>query len=342
MVALCVLAGAGAALWVNNARAAGATYLTFVQHPRSATPSIAIANLDGTGVRTLGPGTGALISPDGTDVAVVDDLPGNAGSTLFLYPVGGGAPRQLYHSKAFINLIGWSADSELLLADAPTGLKEAGPLLTINAASGAAQTIANGVLEGASFSEAGTDDVVYALSASLQLTAKVNLFTSSPAGGETEQLTHDGHSIDPLWGPAGIVFARFRMRGGEKFPINQLWSINADGSGAKQLTHMSVGSLSQGLSPVAFSANGKHLLAVYGGEDQSAAWTVDLSGPTAVVHNLGRHYFENTPEGISRDGTMVLLSAGFEGTPAAVEIAPWDGGKPTVVIKGAAGASWNE
>jgi hypothetical protein len=339
-LALCVAAGSITALSVS-ASAAGSASLTFLQHPRSITPNVAIANLDGSDVRTLGPGTSALISPDGSAVAVVEDLPGNAGSRLSVYPTSGGAARQIYRSAAFINLIGWSADSELLLADAPTGLKQTGPLLTINAASGATQTVANGVFAGASFSEAGTDDVVYAMSNSQQLKAAVNLYTSLPSGGDTKELTSDGHSMDPLWGPDGIVFARFRLRGKDAYPVNQLWSINADGSDAKQLTHMSVSPLVEGLSPVAFSANGKHLLAVFGGEDTSAAWTVDLSGPTAVVHDLGNAY-ENTPEGISRDGKTVLLSTGFEGTPAAVEIVPWHGGKPTVVIKGGGQASWND
>jgi hypothetical protein len=317
-------------------------YVAFIQHPRTVNPTVAIASGDGSGVRTLGHGTAALISPDGSVVAVVEDLPSNQGSTLSLYPAAGGAARQLYHSAAFINMFGWSADSDLLLVDAPSGLKESGPLLAISVADGTSQTIANGVIQGASFSQAGNDDVVYALSTSLQTKAPVNLFTSSPSGGDTKELTDDGHSVDPLWGPNGIVFARFRSRGEDKAPINQLWSIDADGSGAKQLTHMSVGPLVEGLQPIAFSADGKHLLAAFEGEDTSASWTVDLSGPTAVVRDLNKIYDGNTPDGISRDGKTILLSTGFEGSPSSVETVPWHGGKPKVLVKGGADASWDE
>jgi Tol biopolymer transport system component len=349
-VGLCVAAVAVAAVAVGAAGAAGASkitivapaYVTFIEHPRSIDPSVAIAHTDGSGVRTLGHGSTALISPDGGSVAVVEDLPDNAGSTLSLYPSAGGAARQLYHSAAFINLLGWSADSRLLLAAVPSGLKETGPLLAITAASGATQTIARGVIQGASFSRAGSDDVVYALSHSLLTKAPVNLFTSSPNGGERKQLTDDGHSLDPLWGPRGIVFARFSTRGEDEAPINQLWSIDADGGGAKQLTHMSVGPLVEGLAPVAFSANGKHLLAVFSGEDTSASWTVDLSGPTAVVSDLNKMYDGNVPDGISRDGKTILLSTGFEGSLGSVETLPWHGGRPKVLAKGGANASWNE
>jgi hypothetical protein len=325
-----------------SASAASGPYMTFIEHSRSITPSVAIANIDGSGVRTLGPGVLAQISPDGSEVAVVDDLPGNRGATLSLYPAGGGSARELYHSAGFISLDGWSADSTMLLAFAPAGLKNLGPLLAITASSGASATIATGNIEGASFSQAGSNDIVYALSTSQLLTAPVNLFTSSPSGGDTREITDDGHSIEPLWGPHDIVFARFKLRGQDAAPINQLWSINADGTDPKQLTHMSVGMLVSGLVPVAFSADGTHLLAAYGGQDTSASWTVDLSRTPAVVRDLNHVFDGNFPDGISRDGKTVLLNKGFEDSPPSVETVPWGGGKPTVVAKHGANASWND
>jgi Tol biopolymer transport system component len=342
--ALVAFAASGAviAAVALSAAAASSTYLTFIQHPRSINPTVAIANIDGTGVRTLGPGGSAEISPDGSEVAVVQTLSNNGGSTLWLYPSAGGAARQILHAAAFISLFGWSADSALLLAYVPSGLKDVGPLLAITAASGMSATIATGDIQGASFSQQGSDDIVYALSASQLLSAPVNLFTSSASGGDTREITSDGHSVEPLWGPNGIVFARFRPRGPDKAPINQLWSIGADGSGARQLTHMSVGPLVEGLAPVAFSADGKHLLAEFGGQDTSAAWTVDLSKATVAVHDLNNHYDGNIANGISRDGKTILLTTGFEGSPTAVQTVPWHGGKPTTVSRHGADASWND
>jgi hypothetical protein len=171
------------------------------------------------------------------------------------------------------------------------------------------------------------------------LSAPVNLFTTSPSGAGTQQLTHGWVISAPVWGPNHIVFARTTSRGKVIAPINQLWSINANGTALRQLTHMKVDPLASGLEPLSFSADGRHLLCGFSGTDQSSSWAVTLNGRTVVLRQLLNVF--SVPDGISRDGSEVLLTKGFEGQPTSVVSAPWGGGKPTVLVPRGANASWD-
>jgi hypothetical protein len=347
--ALAALSASGAVIVVAGVAVGGAVaggttgVLTYIASSRSVlNQNVEVANTDGSDPRTLAPGTAAAVSPDGSSIAVVQSLPpqDNSTSELLVYPESGGRATKLYHCKGYFTVYGWSSDSALLLGSCPHGVNQTGPLLVINAASGAVATIASGVIEGASFAPNPSNDVVYALAASQLLSVPVNLYTASPSGSGTLQLTHGGISTNPLWGPNGIVFARQTSRGHTKAPINQIWSIEADGSGARQLTHMSVDPLAEGLVPVELSANGQHLLANFVGTDQSAAYAVDLSATNVVPRPLVRS--ENVADAISADGNTVLFTNGFDGDPTSIDSVAFDGGKPTVLARHGARASWNE
>ncbi len=344
-IALCALAAALASaglLAASLAQASSAAHLTFIANSRTLSPSVEIADLNGGNARLLGAGMSALLAPSGSAVAVIRLLPpqDNATSELLTYPARGGVARRLYHYDGFLALLGWSADSKLLLADASDNAN-AGPLLVINTASGSVRTIARGVIVGASFAPNASDDVVYALANSLLGSAPINLFIGSARGSSRRRLTSDGHSFDPVWGARSIIFARSRSRGSQDEPINQLWSIAPSGHDATQLTHMSVGPLVAGLVPVAVSASGQHVLADFEGTDTSAAWTVNLSGSSTVPRALNGVADGDIPDGLSRDGGMVLITKGFEGAPTSVETVPWAGGEPTVLSTHGANASWN-
>jgi hypothetical protein len=332
----------GIAVHASAAGARRAAVLTWIKSSNSLNGSVEIANLNGSHVRTLGPGTIATVAPDGASVAVVQSLPPakSATSELLVYPVSGGAAAKLFHCAGFLGIDGWSRDSKLILASCPHGLDDKGPLLAIAAGGGSVATIASGVIDGASFAPNSSNDVVYALGSSQLLTAPVNLFTTSPSGTGTRQLTHGWVISAPVWGPNFIVFARTTSRGKVIAPINQLWSIDSNGTALRQLTHMKVGPLASGLQPLAFSANGRHLLCGFSGTDQSSSWAVTLGGKTVVPRQLLNEF--SVPDGISRDGSEVLLTKGFEGEPPSVVSAPWGGGKPTVLVPHGANASWNE
>ncbi len=316
--------------------------LTFIANSRTLHPSVEIAGVDGSRPRRLGAGMTALVSPSGSSVAVVASVgpQSNSSSQLLLYSQHAGPARKLLREHGYLELIGWSRDSKLVLAFASGG-DETGPLMIVNVANGRSTVLARGLVEGASFAPHDSYDVVYGLAKSLRVGSQVNLFVKLASGGPSVQITHDGASSDPIWGPRSIVFVRARSRGSQEAPINQLWSISPNGSGARQLTHMSVGPLVEGLVPTAISADGRHLLADFEGTDTSAAWTVDLSQPSVSPRPLNGIRDGNIADAISRDGTAVLLTNGFEGNATSVEAVPWGGGRPTVLAGHGADASWN-
>jgi hypothetical protein len=330
------------AVHASAAAASPTAWLTWIKGSNSQNGTVEIANVNGSGVRALGPGTSAKVAPDGASVAVVQELPptDNATSELLVYPSSGGAATQLYHCAGFLSVDGWSTDSKLILASCPRGLYDKGPLLVIAAADGSVATIAIGAIGGASFAPNSSNDVVYALGSSQMLTTPVNLFTASPTGTGTQQLTHGWVVSAPVWGPKFIVFARTTSRGSQIAPINQLWSIEANGSGLRQLTHMKVDPLASGLEPLAFSANGQHLLCGFSGTDQSSSWAVTLEGKTLALRQLLNAF--SVADGISSNGSEALLTKGFEGAPTSIVSVPWGGGKPTVLAPHGVEASWNE
>ena len=200
----------GIAVHASAASAGPGAVVTWIKTSNSLNGSVEIAKLNGSGVRTLGPGTSATVAPDGAAVAVVESLPpaGNATSELLAYPANGGAAAlKLYHCDGFLRIDGWSADSKLILASCPHGLNDKGPLLVIAAGGGSVATIASGVIDGASFAPNRSDDVVYALGSSQLLTAPVNLFTTSSTGTRTQQLDAPLGHLRP-----GLGTQRHRVR----------------------------------------------------------------------------------------------------------------------------------
>ena len=164
-----------------------------------------------------------------------------------------------------------------------------------------------------------------------------------PAGTPTRQLTHDGRSEYPLWCPSGIIYSRETPRKTSPYPSLQLWQMNADGSGRRQLTNLKVDTKLVGLTPVGCSRNGQHLLAnLVGppGANLTEPWTVDLSGPVTArdLTGEGSGYIGDA---ISKNGSAILVTKGTATDPVSIETYPWSGGKPTTIVKQGAYASWD-
>ena len=85
-------------------------------------------------------------------------------------------------------------------------------LMLINRSTGRVRTLARGSLYGYDFSPKG-DELVY--SRAPQATEAgicgdlMDLYVAKVAGGKPEQLTHNGFSAFPVWGPSKIAFSRF-------------------------------------------------------------------------------------------------------------------------------------
>ena len=96
-------------------------------------------------------------------------------------------------------------------------------LVVIDLETGAMTTLAHGIVQGASFAPEGSDRLAYALASSELLTAPVNIYITTPDGSGASLLTHDGRSLNPVWGAEGIAYDRERLRP-QAAPVYQIGS----------------------------------------------------------------------------------------------------------------------
>ncbi len=316
--------------------------LAFVRGGTTLTPEVCLAGADGRHEQRLGPGSQPLLSPDGAIVAA--SIKGPRGPALILYSTLGGRPHRFFNlARATAVASAWSPDARylavVLASTNPISAKPSG-LAVIDVQSLTYRIIAHGVVYGVSFDPDGTDRVVYAVAGSVALAAGVDLHVASASGGSRRTLTHDGRSLNPVWGLRGIAYDHERLRAlGE--PAFQVWLMRADGRRIA-LTHRAVPVLLNGLVPLAFSGGGKRLLAEYEGQDTSEAWTISL--PNRQVREIRIRRDSVTGSAISRDGNNVLVDrGGFLSPPdsGTVEAVPFSGGHARVLVRHAAEPSWN-
>jgi Tol biopolymer transport system component len=329
---------------MQSAHTAGTSgRMTFIAaSPTASTvPEVMIASADGTDPRPLGPAATAVLSPNGEFVAAVQPGSGSPpqGSSLVIYRVSKSkaTDRVLRKSTGQLTILAWSPDSKWIAA-------LDGDTLVVIPLHGRSRTIATGTINGASFAPSGSDRLVFAEASSLLVTAPVNLYTVALSGGKPVAITTDGLSQYPLWGPDGVVFAR---EASHASTTTELWLIKANGRDARQLTNVMVAAPFYGFEPVAFSANGRHLLANLVGNGVTEAWTIDLGTKPPTARQLGASGATTIGNAISRDGGTILLTesasspSGDDFSGESVAVVPWSGGTTTTLVMHAAFASWD-
>jgi len=329
-----LVAAAGAVLALTAAAAPAATppKLAYVTGLAGTHPQVHVANADGSGAIALGTGVDARISPDGVTVAIVTPYT-RRGTSLVVRPAGGGAARTLVRTGDSIGPLTWSPDGALLAVVISTTR-----LVVIDVASSARHVVARGQIQGASFAP-DTRRIVYARSRSARLLARVNVFVAATDGSGAHAITHDGRSLYPVWGPTRIAFSHERLRRADA-PVLQLRTMRSDGSGVRELTHVRVPTLLSGLTATAWSADGTRLLAEYGGQDTSEAWTVDVASGRA--RDLTRRFDGVIGADLSADGRTVLVQRGYFDDPKHQSVAtiPFTGGRATVLVRHGSAPSW--
>lgn len=324
--------------------AAAQATLAYTKNPLN--PVVYIANDNGSGAHKLTPGHNPHVSPDGLSVVYLHEGPGHAQQMKLASRLGQG----LAFVKHLMN--GWRDSFYLAFSpDSKTIAALRGPelgtrkLVLIDLASGAQRTVATGYFSGFSFSPDGTE-IAYSVAASEKYPPKSNVYTAPVAGGKSVQLTRDGISQAPLWGPGGkIVFVKQLGAEQRKYgPKNELFLMNANGTLQKRLTHTNVGPLLSGLTPTEWSANGRRLLAEFGGQDTSYAVTVNpRTGAQKPLDKMGDGEQGFVGTALSSDGTTVLgFSGGFEpGPDHKVATLPYGGGKAKTLVKNAFEPDWS-
>jgi hypothetical protein len=116
------------------------------------------------------------------------------------------------------------------------------------------------------------------------------------------------------------------------------------GTSNTQLTNIAIRAGLWGLTPVAFSFSGTHLLANFVGQSTTEAYVLDLSAPKAQPRDLTGAGNGTIGDAISRSGDVILVTQGKMEDQAAdsIETVPWSGGKATVIAAHGAYASWND
>jgi hypothetical protein len=310
--------------------------LAYVTDLTTVRPTAWAALPDGGQAVRLGSGTySATVSALGTEVAIVTPQSGT-GSALVVVSSHGGRFRTLLHTSGSLDQVTWSDAGALAV------VVNDRQLVLIDPIRGTKRTLARaGGIDGVSFAPGPCSDrLVYGRAASDSPNARVDLYAATLDGRHTARLTHDGRSLNPLWGPNRIAFDRERLRRNDA-PDYQLWLIGDDGRGARQLTHVHADALISGLTPTAFSDDGTRLLAEYVGQDTSEAWTVQVgSGRT---RDLTGKVDNVSGAGLSRDGRTVLVVRGSPEDAANQSVAtiPFAGGRAHVLVAHGGSPSWN-
>jgi Tol biopolymer transport system component len=295
-------------------------------------PVVHVAAGDGSGARTLGPGVDAQISPDGANVAIITPY-GRNGTTLVVRPTAGGAARTLSGPHDTIGPLTWSPDGTHLAA-----VVESSRLLVFDIVGGTKSVVARTQVQGVTFSPQ-SDRIAWGGTPSTRRQTPVNVIVAQLDGSGAHAITHDGRSLYPVWGPKRIAFTHERLRR-QDAPVFQLRVMRADGSGVRQLTNMRIPTLVSGLTATAWSADGTRLLAEYGGQDTSEAWTVDVRSGRA--RDLTGRADGVIGAGLSADGSTVLVQRGYFDDPNNQSVAtlPFSGGRATVLVAHGSEPSW--
>ena len=320
--------------------AAAQATLTYVKNPMR--PAVFVANDNGGGAFRVGPGSNPRVSPDG-DVIAYQREASNGRRQLRLAAAVGGGSAAVLNNLQDASLVQFSPDSKLVVAVRGPEIG-VGRLVLVDVTSGTfLRSLASGYFSGVSFSPDGTE-LVYAVSQDEDFTSDIDVYRVPVAGGKPVRLTKDHVSLSPLWGPNDqIVFVKLLGAQQRKYgPKNELFLMNPNGGQVRRLTNTRVGALLQGLTPTAWSANGRRLLTEFGGQDTSYAVTVNpRSGAQRRIGPSGEQGFVGTA--LSADGTTVLgFVGGFEpGPDHAVVTVPYGGGRPRTLIKGGYEPDWS-
>ncbi len=343
---LVVLAALGACLVVPTATQAT---LAYTRNPLS--PTVFVANDNGSAARKVGSGSNPRVSPDGETIVFYRQGKGNQPADLMVAPAAAGPAKKLASGWQDPFVFAWSSDSTTVavLLGPDVGKQR---LITIDVGTGTQRTIAHGYFSGVSFSPQGSEQLVYAQSQSENFPSRSDVYRIDllPPGAESvapvlpQRLTTDHRSSSPLWGPSNrIVFVKHLGEKSRQYgPKNELFLMDPDGSKVKRLTRTRVDPLLSGLSPTEWSANGKRLLAEFGGQDTSYAVTVNpKTGAERALTKEREVGFVGTA--LSRDGKAVLGSlGGFEPGPGHKVVSiPYAGGKPKLLANDASEPDWS-
>ena len=325
-----MLLAAACTLLVSAPADAGLVYVT---DPGADDAHVWVARDDGTQARRIGPGHSPKISPDGRWVAWVKD--GSPDQVMMRLADRSRKARVVARSSAIADLQ-FSPDSKLL------GLVVGRQLFVYDIRE--RDEVKAGVREhprGFSFSPDSASVAFGSAGTSGVSDAPSDLYSYSLEDEVRNRITRDRKSLNPLWGPAGILHDRMRIRGGDA-PSYNVFTIKPDGGSLRRITTLRIPGLMKRSVPLEQSADGKRLLANFVGQDTQVAFRVNLVNGKAKALDDD---FENGLVGfdLTADGRTVLGHTGGPDPTARHDVVtvPYAGGDPEVLVRRAGFPDWS-
>jgi Tol biopolymer transport system component len=322
----------GAAIALVMAAPAHAT-LTYVKNPGGGKPPrVYVADNDGKHPHRIGKGRAPVVSPDGRWVAWV--APGSPERVVMRLADRTRKARKVAQSDT-VGDLHFSPDSKSL------GVILATRLWIYDIHDRTSVKAASGNLHGFSYAP-DSKSVAFATSGPNDaFGAPSDLYSFDIADKRRVRITRDRKSLNPLWGPNGIIHDRQKSRENDG-PSYNLFEIQPDGGSLRRITSLRAVPLVSGLVPLELSGNGKRLLAELEGQDTSAGFAVNPAN--GKVRLLGKGV-ENgfVAANLSADGRTALGQTGGldPGNRHNVVTIPYKGGKPTVLVRHATDPDWS-
>lgn len=185
--------------------------------------------------------TNASISPDGHQIAFVSDYEGV--SEVYLIPILGGVPRRLTYENAAVIIHGWAADNQVLYSTysrsgAPSGMTlKTVSIADLNTVPIPLADAYDGIID-------SQGEYIYFTQFGLQWSGdNANIYRGGMRGklwrfrlGGSDEATkvipdHSGNVRRPMSGDKRVYFVS------DASGRDNIWSVNPDGTDARQLTH---------------------------------------------------------------------------------------------------------
>jgi len=306
-------------------------HLVYLQGEGPSKTVARIADVSGGHSRSLGRASAAVLSPDGTTVAL------RRRDGIYLVSSSGRRLRRLTGRR--LQPLAWSPDGTTIIATRPKLLAVL-ELEAIDRHTGRIRVIASGSIYGFSFSPKG-DELAYARAPTATGEGlcgdQFDIYTTKLSGGAAKRLTNDGTSGFPVWGQAGIAFSHFPAGTSEQdCSAPGIWTMNADGSHVRPVIERAPENLASndlfGLQPLAWLDDHEVLTGI-----RTAAGTLGAVVDTKTRKLRELHDFADEP---SSDG-QYEVGGGSNGDSSHLAIVRVSDGKRVFLRKNACCPDWN-
>jgi WD40 repeat protein len=319
----------GTALALLVAVPAEAT-LVYVKDAGELDTRVWVARDDGSQARKVGLGHSPRISDDGRWIAWIK--PGTP-DQLMMRLADLSRKARVVARSSFIGEFRFTPDSKSL------GLVLSRRLFVYDIREREEVRVASGVIRGFSFSPDSASVVFGTAGRSDAVDAPSDLYSVRLEDSSRRRITRDRKSLNPLWGPTGIIHDRMRPRQDDA-PSYNLFEIQPDGGSLRRITRLRIPNLVSGLVPVELSAAGNRLLAEFVGQDTGMGFRVNPMTGKSHVLDPEREFLGFD---VTADGRTVLGHTGGPDPTARHNVVtmPYGGGKPEVLVRRASFPDWN-